>query len=57
MCKTDFEQTNVQMNHLIAGDLVQWSRPSVGGHVILLNTGIHYVVLRPLAWTRVGQLD
>lgn len=42
--------------HLIAGDLVQRPRPSVDGHVVLLNSRV-YVVLRPLDGTGVGQLD
>lgn len=42
---------------LIAGDLVQWPRPSVAGHVILLRSSHCCVVLRPQAWTGVGQLD
>lgn len=45
------------LSTLVTGDLVQWPRPSVGRHVILLSTGVHDVVLRPLAWTGVGQLD
>lgn len=42
---------------LVAGDLVQWPRPSVANRVILLSSRHRCVVLRPLAWTGVGQLD
>lgn len=42
---------------LVAGDLVQWPRPSVASHVILLRRRHRHVVLRPHAWTGVGQLD
>lgn len=42
---------------LVAGDLVQWPRPSVASHVILLSSSHRHVVLWPLAWTGVGQLD
>lgn len=42
---------------LIAGDLVQWPRSSVASHVILLSSDHWRVILRPLAWTGVGQLD
>lgn len=41
---------------LVAGDLVQWTRSSVGAHVILMRSS-RYVILWPLAWTGVGQLD
>lgn len=42
---------------LVAGDLVQRPRPSVASHVILRNRIHLHVVLRPLTWTGVGQLD
>lgn len=44
---------------LVAGDLVQWPRPSVARHVIVLmmRRSHRHVVLRPHAWTGVGQLD
>lgn len=42
---------------LVAGDLVQRPGPSVTAHVILLCGGHRHVVLRPLAWAGVGQLD
>lgn len=42
---------------LVAGDLVQWPRPSVATHVILLRSSHRCVVLWPQAWTGVGQLD
>lgn len=42
---------------LVAGDLVQWSRASVGTHVVLMRKRRHHVVLWPLAYTGVGQLD
>lgn len=45
-----------QVHHLVAGDLVQWPRPSVADHVILLD-GRGRIVLRPLAGAGVGQLD
>lgn len=55
---TNVTQTDVQTTHLVAGDLVQRSRPSVGNHVILLDgRTCCYVVLRPLTWTGVGQLN
>lgn len=63
MSKMDFEhkghtgRLNNRMTHFVAGDLVQWPRPSVAGHVILLNIGHRHVVVRPLAWAGVGQLD
>lgn len=41
---------------LVAGDLVQWTRSSVGSHVVLLDRMCN-VVLQPLAWTGVGQLN
>lgn len=40
---------------LVTGDLVQWPRPSVARHVVLLRRSHMHVVLRP--HTGVGQLD
>lgn len=45
------------MTHLVAGNLVQWPRPSVASHVVLLIHPHRCVVHGPLAWTGVGQLD
>lgn len=42
---------------LVAGNLVQWPRPSVASHVVLLIHPHRCVVHGPLAWTGVGQLD
>lgn len=42
---------------LVAGDLVQRPRPSVAHHVIWWTTSHGHLVLQPLAWTGVGELD
>lgn len=44
---------------LVAGDLIQWPRPSVASHVVLLRMrrSHRHMVLRPHAWTGVGELD
>lgn len=50
--------TDVLTTCLVAGDLVQRSRSSVGNHGVLMSSSTSScVVLRSLAWTGVGQLD
>lgn len=51
-----FNHTDVQPTHLVAGDLVQRTRPSVGIYIVLLRHSSR-VVLLPLGWDGVGELD
>lgn len=41
----------------VAGDLVQWPRPSVAHHVVLVGAAHWRLVLHPLARAGAGQLD
>lgn len=46
----------VGATHFEAGDLVQWPRPSVGSHIILLNSSHRHVYV-VVAWAGVCKLD